>query len=46
MTSVENKEDSAKIRDIHETTSKTPWRVQAETRYWLDVPHLKYLIFC
>ena len=23
MTSVENKEDCAKIRDIHETTSKT-----------------------
>ena len=33
MTSVENKEDSAKIRDIHETTSKTPWQVQAETKY-------------
>ena len=33
MTSVENKKDSAKIRDIHETTSKTPWQVQAETKY-------------
>ena len=36
MTSVENKEESAKISDIHETISKTPWWVQAETRYWLS----------
>ena len=41
MTSVENKEDSAKIRDIHETTSKTPWRVQAGTRYWQQLSSIE-----
>ena len=40
MTSVENKEDSAKIRDIYETTSKTPWLVQAETGYYAQLSHI------
>ena len=41
MTSDENKKDSAKIRDIHEATSKTPWRVQAGTRYCPDIMYVQ-----
>ena len=44
MTSVENKEDSAKINDIHETTSKTPWRVQTGTRYCVQFLRFKDML--